>query len=177
MVNREELDKIILKNDTNDWWQPELFIKNARQLLPTELEVLKNPPPEKENYNCFIHALGLAENRELLKETGGFIYDAFVKKLIEAGELAKTTEHQDGDYVIYQDLENYPDSLTHIGVLEDDHVVSKWAWGPLIRHSLWDVPKEYGDTIFYINAITPAKALELYEKYKMFNVKLIIKDS
>lgn len=170
MVDREKLDEIILKNDTNDWWQPALFIKNTRQLLPAELEILKNPPPEDENYNCFIYILGFAENKELLKETNGFIYDTFVKKLIEVGELTKSTEPQDGDYVVYQDLENYPDNLTHIGILDGDHVVSKWAWGPLIKHSLWDVPKEYGETVFYLKAMSASKALGLYEKYKMFNV-------
>ncbi len=29
-------------------------------------------------------------------------------------------------------------------------VLSKWSWGPLLRHRVFDVPDHYGDTIeFY----------------------------
>jgi len=171
MVNRQYLDEIIMKNDTNDWWQPELFVRNTKHLLPPELEILADPPPEKENYNCFIHALGLHTDRVLLRETNGFIYDTFIKHLLTTGNLTKTNNSQDGDYIVYQDLKNYPDTLTHIGILQGDKVVSKWAWGPLVKHDVWDVPAEYGDTIFYITAVTPERAHALYQQYKEFNVK------
>lgn len=171
MVNREELDRIVIKNDTKDWWQPDLFIHNTKHLLPPELEVLSNPPAEELNYNCFIYILALHENPGVLRETGGFIYDSFLKHLLDIGELQKTDTPSNGDYVAYQDLQIYPENLTHIGVLQADKIVSKWAWGPLIRHSLWDVPAEYGNDVFYIQSVSTDKAYELYEKYKEFNVK------
>ena len=171
MINREQLDEIIMKNDTNDWWQPDLFVKNTKHLLPPELEILIDPLEESKNYNCFIYAFGLHNDTTILKETNGFIYDSFAKKLIEAGELVRTEEPIGGDYVVYQDLENYPDSLTHIGVLSGDKVFSKWAWGPLIKHDVWDVPKEYGGTVFYLKAIPEERTVKLYERYKSFNTK------
>ena len=86
--------------------------------------------------------------------------------------MVRTDNPIAGDYVVYQDLENYPDDLTHIGVTQPDKtIISKWAWGPLVQHALWDVPASYGNTIFYIKAITPEKALDLYKKYKEFNIK------
>jgi hypothetical protein len=85
---------------------------------------------------------------------------------LENNELEKTDSPVDGDYIIYQDLEGYPGRLTHIGVLDGDKVVSKWAWGPLVRHSLWDVPTSYGDDVFYVKAIPFERSLELYDKYK-----------
>lgn len=170
MIDRKQLDEVIMKNDTNDWWQPDLFVQNTKHLLPSELEILSNPPEESINHNCFIHAFGLADNHKFITETKGFVYDTLIKKLIESRELLKTNPPSDGDYVVYQDLENYPDSLTHIGVLDGDKVISKWAWGPLVKHSLWDVPKSYGDNNFYLKAISPEKFIELYEKYKDFNV-------
>lgn len=160
-----------MKNDTNDWWRPDLFVKNTRDLLPPELKVLANPPEENRNYNCFIYAFGLQEDVEIIKETNGFIYDSLIKKFIEDGHLSRTDEVSDGDYVVYQDLVNYPNLLTHIGVLEGDKVVSKWAWGPLTRHNLWDVPESYGHDIFYLKAISVDEARNLYNRYKGFNLK------
>ncbi len=171
MIDRKQLDDIIMKNDTNDWWQPELFVKNTKPLLPPELVILTDPPAEAKNYNCFLYALGLHTNEDVLKETNGFIYDSFIKHLLTTGNLVKTETPTDGDYVVYQDLVNYPDALTHVGVLNADKVVSKWAWGPLVKHGVWDVPAEYGDSVFYVKSITPERALELYEQHKTFNTK------
>lgn len=171
MVDHKQLDDIIMKNDTNDWWQPALFMRNTKHLLPSALEILADPPPEDQNYNCFLYVLGLHANEEVLKETKGFIYDSFIKHLLAAGDLVKTKTPKDGDYIVYQDLTNYPDALTHVGVLQGDKVVSKWAWGPLVKHDVWDVPAEYGDTIFYIQAINQETALQLYHQHKSFNTK------
>lgn len=172
MIDRNALDTLMGTNGYKNWWQPNLFKLHTKDKLPPELEILAEPPPEAENYNCFVYALGLHQNKEILKETKGFIYDTFIKHLLDIGELQKTDKPNDGDFVIYQDLKNYPDNLTHIGVLDGDKVVSKWAWGPLVEHDLWDVPGEYGDFQFYIRAITNNKAKELYDSYKQFNKKV-----
>ena len=169
--DRGNLDEIILKNETNDWWKPKLFIKNTLDLLPKELEILKNPPEEKINHNCFIYAFGLANNYDFINETNGFIFDSLIKKLIDKNKLKEITNPSDGDYVVYKDLENYPDNLTHIGVITENKIVSKWAWGPLVKHDLWDVPKSYGNNIFYLRVISSENFLELYQEYKIFNVK------
>lgn len=172
MIDRGKLDEIILKNETNDWWRPEQFVKNTKYLLPKELEILADPPAETANYNCFIYALGLHDDQSLITETGGFIYDTLIKQLIKEWALEKTTHPEAGDLVVYQDKANYPEHLTHIGVLQSDgSVISKWAWGPLIKHALFDVPASYGNDVFYLEGISRAYAHELYEKYKKFNLK------
>lgn len=165
MINRKQLDEIILKNDVKDWWIPELFVQNTKPMLPAELEILADPPEENKNHNCFAFALGFADKLELTKQTNGFD-DLYFIKLLENNELDKTTTPTNSDYVIYQDLSGYPDRLTHIGVLDGDKVISKWAWGPLVRHSLWDVPASYGNNVFYVKAISFERSLELYNKYK-----------
>lgn len=162
-----------MKNKTNDWWQPELFVQNTKHLLPPELEILSDPPSTDQNYNCFIYALGLHKDSEVLKETKGFIYDSFFRHLLDIGELQKTDSPTNEDYVVYQDLENYPDNLTHVGILENDQVVSKWAWGPLIKHDIWDVPAEYGNDVFYVKAITEERSHKLFSQYKAHNKKPI----
>ena len=171
MVDRKQLNDIIMKNDANDWWQPERFTTYTKHLLPAELEILSDPPLEDQNYNCFIYALDLHEDKEILKETEGFIYDSFLKHLLTIGELVMTNQPKDGDYVVYQDVKNYPDNLTHIGVLDGEKVISKWAWGPLVKHTLWDVPAEYGNDVFYVKAVTREEAKLLFDEYKEFNLK------
>ena len=169
---RKELDKIIHMNGGDNWWKPELFKVHTKNILPKELEILEDPLEYDKNHNCFIYALGLYNDSILIKDCGGFIYDTFFQKLLNEDELEYTKEPQKGDYILYRDLENYPDMITHIAVLEDNEtVVSKWAWGPLVRHKIFDVPESYGNDISYVKAISKEKAKELYEKYKKFNKK------
>ena len=171
MIDRRALDELILKNDANDWWQPDRFRAHTKSLLPSELDLLLDPPAEEENYNCFLYALGLHSDPEVIAETSGFIYDSFFKHLLQKNELQITANPNDGDWVVYQDLVNYPDNYTHIGVLRDGAVVSKWAWGPLIAHALWDVPAEYGDHVFYVAGVDLQTAKSLYLQYRECNVK------
>jgi len=169
---RKQLDKIIHTNGGDNWWKPELFKKHTQDILPKELEILKTPPNTDENYNCFIYVLGLADDNNLIKDCGGFIYDTLFKKFLDDGLLEYTDKPQRGDYILYRDLENYPDMITHAGVVEDsDIIISKWAWGPLLRHKVFDVPQSYGNDISYVKSIPKDRAKELYEKYKKFNTK------
>ncbi len=170
MINRQQLDEIIMRN-TDAWWKPNLFVKKTLSLLPKEIEVLKYPPSSEKNYNCFIYAFSLSQNTAFIEKTNGFIYDTLVLKLIADGHLLITEEPEDGDYIVYQDKESNPQYLTHIGVIEGEKIVSKWAWGPLIRHSVWSVPQSYGNHIFYLKKVTSDYFLELFKKYQKYNVK------
>ena len=169
---RKLLDRIIHADGGNNWWKPDLFIKNTFSILPRELKILKNPPKQEDNYNCFIYALGLDGDNAIKKDCGGFIYSAFFQKIIDCGLLNYTDNPQKGDYVIYRNLEKYPNVITHIGVVVGKKdVISKWSWGPLLKHRIFDVPESYGNDISFIKSVSSAKALELYEKYKNFNIK------
>lgn len=169
---RKLLDKVIHANGGKDWWKPDLFLKNTLNVLPKELKILKNPPNQKDNYNCFIYALGLGNNSAIKKDCGGFIYSSFFQKLIDCGELNYIDNPKKGDYIIYRSLKKYPNIITHIGIIFDkNNIISKWSWGPLLKHRTLDVPKSYGDDISFVESVSLAKALELYRKYKNFNVK------
>jgi len=167
---RKKLDKIIHINGGNNWWKPKLFEVNTKDILPKELEILRNPPEQNDNHNCFIYALGLADEKDIIKDCHGFIYDTFFQKLLDIDILEYTKKPQRGDYVLYRDIKNYPNMITHIGIVENENtIVSKWAWGPLIRHKIFDVPESYGSDISYVKSISKEKAKDLYEKYKKFN--------
>jgi len=147
---------------------PSCFKKHTQDILPKELKILKTPPSANENYNCFIYVLGLADNSDLIKDCGGFIYDTLFQKLLDDGRLEYTTNPQSGNYILYRNLENYPDMITHAGIIEDNNVIiSKWAWGPLFRHKIFDVPESYGDNISYVKSISKEKSRTLYENIKV----------
>ena len=171
-VDREKLDALMYQNDSLDWWQPARFREHIKPQLPSDIEIIADPPPASENYNCFLYALGLARNHTIRAETHGFIYDTFVHTLLAHDELIQTDLPRADDFILYQDAVRYQDRITHIGIIEaDGRIRSKWAWGPLVRHQPLDVPKEFGDDIFYVQYISTGHAVELYERYQFFNQK------
>ncbi len=166
------LDQIIRTDGGDNWWKPNLFETKTLPRLPKELEVLGPPLEYDKNYNCFIYVLGLGNDSAIIKETGGFIYDTFFQKLIDEKVLTPTKYPQKRDYVLYSDAKKYPGVITHSGLVDEDNfIISKWAWGPLLRHKVTNIPESYGDDISYFKAIPREHIHGLYEKYKAFNIK------
>ena len=104
-----------------------------------------------------------------MKDSKGFVYSAFFQKLIDENLAVYTDEPKDGDYVLYRNPEDHPDLITHLGILDKNKIISKWAWGPLVKHDLWSVPASYGKNISYIKSIDQENAGKFYWKYKNFN--------
>ena len=48
---REKLTAIIETEGGNKWWVPEEFENHIRSQLPTELEIVAQPPASTENHN------------------------------------------------------------------------------------------------------------------------------
>jgi len=62
--------------------------------------------------------------------------------------------------------------INHIGIIYDKNIIiSKWSWGTLLKHKILEVPESYGSDISYVKAIKRERALDLYKKYKAFNLK------
>lgn len=168
---REYLATIVNDKNEKNWYKLDLFIKNTRSKLPKELEIIKNPPEEDGNYNCFIYVLGLHNDREIIKETKGFIYSNFFQTLIDKGELKLISAPQSGDIIIYRNSKKFGSEITHSGIVQENGtIISKWSWGPIIEHKIFDVPNFYGDEIQYIHKITSEQAKELFQKYKTSNI-------
>ena len=168
-INRQQLTKIIESDNGNNWWKPDLFENVTRSKLPKELEIISPPPQEEDNYNCFVFAFGLKDDLEFL---GGDnpIQQEFVKHLIRMNILLPTNDPLSGDFVFY---ENNSGKITHGGILEStDQVVSKWMWGPIIRHKLWDVPSSFGEVELFFKPLDSSKVKEEYNKYKASGVKI-----
>ncbi len=169
---RIRLGKIVIASGTSGyrrWYTPGLFERHVLPLLPKTLQVLVPPPEKSRNYNCFIYALGLHKRTSVLRRTKGFIYSAFVQKLLDQGELVQMRRPSKGDLVLYRNP-RAGEEFTHAGVVQSDgSVVSKWSWGPLIRHKMLDVPSFYGSRVTFVKRISPARAERLFRRYQSFN--------
>lgn len=148
---REKLGKLVSSESEDNWWRQDLFEKYTRPQIPTELEIINSPPPEEENYNCFVYVLGLQNDIRFLGNKGwnftrnlGPVFDEMISNKI----LKTVAKPATGNMIVYRANDN---SISHVGLMENEKVVvSKWSWGPLLKHVIFDVPDHYGDKIeFY----------------------------
>lgn len=145
---RNKLSEIVSPKTGSRWWDPDLFEKEIRHILPKEIEILEPPPKKIKQYNCFVFALGLHKDDRFLGKDSGSLYQlSFFPKLIDKHYLIQKDRPEAGDIILYKTDEGV---VTHAGVIESpDIVISKWSWGPLVRHHIFCVPAHYGDNVSY----------------------------
>ncbi len=158
---RSILGKLVSIENEENWWKPDLFAKNTRHKIPKEINILQEPPDETKNYNCFVYALRLEHSEKLLGLDGweftrnlGSVFD----EMVENNILQKVATPSDGDMVLYRAKDG---SVAHVGIWQGGTVVSKWSWGPLMKHKLYDVPDHYGDDVEFYEGINEAKEFVL----------------
>lgn len=149
---RTKLGKLVSSDNEENWWRTELFEKNTRTQIPSELEIITPPPEEERNYNCFVYVLGLQNDQRFLGNAGweftrnlGLVFDDMIGKNI----LKYSDTSEKGCMILYRADDG---AVSHVGLMENEKVViSKWSWGPLIKHAVFDVPDHYGNKVeFYI---------------------------
>lgn len=171
ILERKQLGEIIHADGAVNWWQPDLFAKHVRLKLPDVLHILSPPPTKDKNYNCFIYMLGLADTN-VVKDSGGFLYSDYILHLIDADLLKEVNTQSPGDYILYFNPVDHPGDITHGGILTSDITIvrSKWAWGPLFEHKIFDVPYSYGNVVKYFRR-TDKDTRDTYFKHSKFNTK------
>lgn len=165
---RTKLGKLISSENEDNWWRTELFEKNTRPQIPSELEIITPPPEEEQNYNCFVYVLGLQKDQRFLGNAGwdftrnlGLVFDEMISKKI----LKYTVVPKNGDMILYRTDDGV---ISHAGLMKNTEVVvSKWSWGPLIKHELFDVPDHYGNKIEFYTVSKEATdfIIAKYNKY------------
>lgn len=169
-IDREKLAKIIESEHGINWWKPDLFAQKTYPLLPKELKIITLPPVHESNYNCFIFVFGLQNDSEFLGGHNPMQGEFVQHSLIDTGELVPTQSPQKGYWVLYKDDSG---KITHSGVMESkDEVISKWMWGPIIIHKLWDVPSIFGNEVLFFKPIGASRIKEIYNTYKASGVKI-----
>lgn len=163
------LDSIVSEENAENWWQPKLFKKNTRHRLPKNLIVREEPPRQADNYNCFVFAFDLQNHAPILG-MDGWEYtrslDKIIDSLIANRILKKLGTAENNSLVVYRTNTNI---ISHVGRMTSKGVVtSKWSWGPVIEHALYDVPASYGDTIEYYTNLTRGREalLEHFSQYQ-----------
>lgn len=130
---------------------------------------VRNFPLNLKLYLYLRYALGLENDSEFL---GGQnpIQKEFIRHLLSQGVLKRVESSSPGDLVFYEDDET---AIAHAGIVQPDgSILSKWMWGALFSHALWDVPSSFGDTVFYSKSIDPRIAKQNYIEYRDSGVKI-----
>ena len=147
---REYLSTIVTPQNVANWTEPVCFEKNTRTILPPALEIIAPPPLAAENYNCFVYALHLQHTAYYLGHSG---WDAacrlgdHIQQDIEYGIWKQVHAPEQGSMIVYR---TDTQDISHVGIMDTvTHVISKWSWGPLLRHAIFDVPAHYGNSIAY----------------------------
>lgn len=150
-IIRKKLGELVSDENADNWWRPELFEKYTRSQIPTTLEILTPPPPKEQNYNCFVYVLNFQNDANFLGNKGweftrnlGPVFDEMIRnKILKAVAVPAA-----GNMIVYRGDNNF---ISHVGLMENDEVVvSKWSWGPLLKHAIFDVPDHYGNKVeFY----------------------------
>jgi len=166
---REKLTKIIETEGDTNWWNPEEFKEYVRSQLPLELKIISVPPSPAGNFNCFVYALKLENDSEFLGGNNP-IQKEFIQYLLDRGVLKKVENPSTGDLVFYEDDKS---TITHGGTVQSDgSILSKWMWGALFSHELWDVPSSFGNKVFYCKPIDSQTAKKSYVEYRDSGVKI-----
>ena len=166
---KEKLTELIESDNGNNWWQLDLFLKNTLPNLSKCLEVLEYPPEYINNYNCFVYGLGLQNDTYFLGGNNP-IQQEFVKYLLQNGLLKTKSIPEYEDLVFYEDKDL---NITHVAVYQDDDfVISKWMWGPIIKNKITDFPNSFGDKIFYCEKVDSQFIKKEYEKYKSIGIEI-----
>lgn len=169
---REKLGKLVSSENEDNWWKQDLFEKHTRPQIPSELEIIISPPLEEENYNCFVYVLSLQNDTRFLGNYGweftrnlGPVFD----EMIEAKILKSLNSPRVESLIVYRADNN---AISHVGLMESENVVvSKWSWGPLFRHAIFDVPDHYGDKVEFYLVTDDAKDFVLKQYAKPLTKK------
>lgn len=125
---REQLGKLVSLENEDNWWRQELFEAHTRTKIPAGLEIVSPPPPEEQNYNCFVYALGLQSDQRFLGNAGweftrklGSVFDEMIRENI----LRYTNVPKIGVVILYRSDEGV---VSHVGLMENKEIViSKWS--------------------------------------------------
>ena len=148
------------------------FIKGLKDsfnhtiVLIEESDLSQNYYP---NYNCYMHAFNLAgESKvdEVAKCFNGKIRpgNEFVKYLIKENILMELPP----DKVRAEDIIIYFDGKEprHAGKINLNRVTSKWNFGHLWEHAIYEVPLKFGSELKYFKKIEKEASFDNFLSYK-----------
>jgi hypothetical protein len=118
---------------------------------------------EGQDCNCVMYALDFRMEEPLTLLGRFYANTDYLRRLIDQGRLVEAVEvPADKLLAVYWD----GDSVKHVGVAgADGRIASKWGIGFLYKHSAWEVPLSYGNSIRYFAPINPDQAFDFLNNY------------
>ena len=173
-VFRKRLQNIIMEEKVK--LHETKVVQLASRFPRVFIEAMPQLSQKDQAFNCFMYVLNLVDRVEpnMFRQDNNtlrfFIDSSFFRKLYDASILSETNIHQfvPNDLVVYYNGQR----KMHVGrYVEPTLVESKWGFGPLFRHGLWDVPKSYGDALKYFKPPEQAN-VDAFIKQELPLVKL-----
>jgi hypothetical protein len=169
---RDCLEEIITYGDQQDadLWLSEQILRIAelKHRFPHSISLVQAADPYEpltSRFNCYAHSFGLTGNQRVLRimEEYPRIFPGreFVQTLVN-GSLTSISPDDafDGDHVIYTKAE-----IEHAGIIRDRKVESKWGLGHLWHHGVDEVPRRYGDCVWYFRRLDRDLAVRAFLEY------------
>jgi hypothetical protein len=105
-------------------------------------------------FTCVMYALDIVQPPPVIVELAcwdcypspGFLGHLIAERVIAEVAPSATTS---GDLVVY----SLRRKIEHVGLVDDDQVLSKWGVGHLWRHPLFEVPSNYGSSIRHFRPV------------------------
>jgi hypothetical protein len=109
------------------------------------------PQTQDEDFNCYMHALGLSFAPATSLFGRYYVDGHFVQYVHDQGALlARSGTPQAGDLALYCEQGRF----THAGVvISAERIQSKWGCGHLYEHPLLEVPTSYGAEVRFYQPI------------------------
>jgi len=163
---RTLLGKFVSPINARNWWVPALFECYTRNMLPNVIDIILPPPNIQYNYNCFVYAVGKQFDPFYIGNTGKEFSNTIgdrIDFMIDNSNILKKSPDKN-NIVIYRSDDG---CISHVGrLISSSLVISKWSWGPLVKHRLWDVPDHYGNKIEFYTLTSKAIKFILSPKIK-----------
>ncbi len=173
---RNELQKIVEITDWNDYLETSIelqkqikAIQNLSAKYPHSISLVKEA--ERNNsasykFTCYMYAFDLLDQVELnrIAQFSNEIYPKreFVSYLID-NFLTEIDVYQSnvGDYVIY-----FNDGIiAHAGNVRRERMISKWGFGHLWKHGVFEVPAEFGKDVLFYGQLPENKCIDAFKTW------------
>lgn len=178
-VLRKELQEIIKKSENSNLFETTIklhdqitAIQSLSEKYPHSILLVNEArmdEPATYKYTCYMYAFDLRDVPGLKQMTGGSndIYpgSVFVSYLIdEFLEEIGLNDAKDKDYVVYLS----EGKIKHAGKVYRGKVISKWGYGHLWEHALFEVPSKYGNEVRFFKQLPENKCMDAFKRWAHF---------
>jgi hypothetical protein len=115
--------------------------------------------PGSPRFSCYQYSFGIADVRVRDGPFEFFPGGDFAEILAQYQlEEIGVEDAEDGDHILYS-----REQIEHAGRVNSTTILSKWGTGHIWRHSIYEVPTNYGDTVHFYRHFPPQSVIQVLQ--------------